>query len=91
MPWQAIPVKNGPKTNQNLIGPKVFWRIKGLTIRNESEIKVKQSPEGLSYSKCNFFNGFSDSALPGGLFYYINPLVRGCLIMAQKIIAQKLL
>ena len=37
LPWQAIPAKkNGTKTNQ-----KVFWRIKGLTIKNESKRQRK--------------------------------------------------
>ena len=43
----------------------VFWRIKGLTIKNKNERqrKVEKSPKGLANSKFHFFNGFSHSAL----------------------------
>ena len=49
---------------------KVFWRIKGLTIKNESnrQRKVELSPEGLANSKLDFFNGFSHSAVNQNIF-----------------------
>ena len=43
----------------------MFWKIKGLTIKNESKRQRKNelSPEGLANYKCHVSNDFSQSAM----------------------------
>ena len=59
LPWQAIPEeKKIVLTLPNILkDQKVFWRIEGLTIRNESkkQRKALKIPERLANSKCHFF------------------------------------